>query len=68
MKLFIAILAASVIGAVLALYGFLIYTAVIAMNHTDPTVNVLGAILTAILINGINNAVNNTKSRTNSGR
>lgn len=68
MKLFIAILAATVVVAILFVYGFLFYTAVIALDHTDPTINVLGAILTAILINGLNNAVNNTKSRSNSGR
>jgi hypothetical protein len=68
MKIFIAFLAVSVIAAVLLLYGFLIYTAVVALDHTDPVVNVLGAILSAILINGINNAVNNTKSRSVGGR
>lgn len=50
-----------VIGVV-ALYIFLIYTAVIALQHTDATVNVLGGILIAILINGIGNASNFTKS------
>ena len=51
----LVILAAIIIIGVIALYGFLIYTAVLALKHTDATVNVLGGILIAILINGIGN-------------
>jgi hypothetical protein len=60
--------AALVVISVIALYIFLSFTAVIAMQHTDATVNVLGGILIAILINGIGNASNITKSAQNSRR
>lgn len=57
-------LAAVVIIGVVALYLFLTYAAVEAITHTDATVNVLGAILIAILINGIGNGINSAKSGT----
>lgn len=49
------IIAGLLIFGVIAIYGFLIHTAVLALKHTDATVNVLGGILIAILINGIGN-------------
>lgn len=54
-------LAALFVIGIFALYIFLGYTAVLALQHTDATVNVLGGILIAILINGIGNASNFTK-------
>lgn len=61
------IIAGLLILAVLAIYGFLIHTAVLALKHTDATVNVLGGILIAILINGIGN-VKLDPTRTTNGR
>jgi hypothetical protein len=64
----IGAIAAIFVFGVIALYIFLIYTAVLALQHTDATVNVLGGILIAILINGIGNASNITKGGTGSRR
>ena len=57
----VGLIAALFVIGVVALYIFLGYTAVLALQHTDATVNVLGGILIAILINGIGNASNFTK-------
>jgi hypothetical protein len=64
----IGAIAAIFVFGVIALYIFLGYTAVLALQHTDATVNVLGGILIAILINGIGNASNITKGGTGSRR
>ena len=61
------IIAGLLIFGAIALYGFLIHTAVLALRHTDATVNVLGGILIAILINGIGN-VKLDPTRHTSGR
>jgi len=59
------ILAGLIILSVVGIYVFLLYTAVLAIQHTDATVNVLGGILIAILINGIgSNVRHNSKSVT----
>lgn len=64
----IGLMAVMFVIGVIALYIFLVYTAVLALQHTDATVNVLGGILIAILINGIGNASNFTKSSTGGRR